>query len=291
MRKKDARPHFPADDIGPLVDENRQVAIGLHPLRIARADDCFRSWPNDQRLGQRTGRHHLAVRRRPPAVMRHDGAFLGEAFDVLRFFREIAQRNEKREVGVLVPGRLEHGVELALHVFPDAVAPRLDHHAAAHVGRFGQLGRADDLLIPFGKIFLAPRGDRGLRLFWFVRPSEAETCTRAKRNRQPAFRCEPTDASCARRAMFAQRIPCFAKAAGKIDAADAAITRVRAASGARHVKCRIENVLAMFSSAQSVIDDQREHDVARARLSVGNIFTPTSHPIYRSDSSDQRASP
>ena len=54
-------------------------------------------------------------------------------------------------------GRLEHPVERALHVFPDAVAPRLDDHAAAHVGVLGEVGRADDLLIPFGKIFVATR--------------------------------------------------------------------------------------------------------------------------------------
>ena len=45
--QKNAWPHFPAHDIGPLVDENGQVAIGLHPLRVTRADDCLRSRPND----------------------------------------------------------------------------------------------------------------------------------------------------------------------------------------------------------------------------------------------------
>ncbi len=60
-----------------------------------------------------------------------------------------------------VPGRLEHRVELPLHVFPDAVAPGPDHHATAHVRGLGQLRRADDLLIPFGKVFFAPRRDRG----------------------------------------------------------------------------------------------------------------------------------
>ena len=95
-------------------------------------------------------------------VMRDHRAFLGEAFHVLRFLREVAERNEEREVGVLVAGGLEHRIELPLHVFPDAVAPGLDHHAAAHVGVLGQIRRADDLLIPFGKIFVAARRDRGL---------------------------------------------------------------------------------------------------------------------------------
>ena len=42
-----ARTHFPAHDVGPLVDQNRQIAIGLDPLRVARADDCLRCRPDD----------------------------------------------------------------------------------------------------------------------------------------------------------------------------------------------------------------------------------------------------
>jgi hypothetical protein len=49
--QEQTRAHFPADDIGPLVDQDRQVAVGLHPLRVAGADDCLGCWPNDQRLG------------------------------------------------------------------------------------------------------------------------------------------------------------------------------------------------------------------------------------------------
>ena len=45
--QENAWPHFPAHDIGPLVDENGQIAIRLHPLRVTRADDCLRSGPND----------------------------------------------------------------------------------------------------------------------------------------------------------------------------------------------------------------------------------------------------
>ena len=83
--QEQARAHFPAHDIGPLVDQDRQIAVGLHPLRVARADDCLGRWPNDQRLGQRTGRHHFPIGIQLQPVMSDDGAFLGEAFDVLRF--------------------------------------------------------------------------------------------------------------------------------------------------------------------------------------------------------------
>ena len=87
--------------------------------------------------------------------MRDDRAFLGEALDVLGLLLQVAQRNEQREVGVLVAGGLEHPVEQPLHVLPERVAPRLDDHAAADVGVLGEIGRPDDLLIPLGKILLA----------------------------------------------------------------------------------------------------------------------------------------
>src|SRR5438552_18940344 len=47
-----------------------------------------------------------------------------------------------------------------LHIYPKPVAPRFDHHATAHIRRLREIGRADDLLIPFRKIFLAAGSDR-----------------------------------------------------------------------------------------------------------------------------------
>src|SRR5438105_12724200 len=94
--------------------------------------------------------------------MRDDGAFLGEAFNVFGFLREITQRNEKREISVAMASSAKHSVELTLHVFPNPVTPRANHHATAHVRWLGQFRRADDLLIPFRKIFVPPRCDCGL---------------------------------------------------------------------------------------------------------------------------------
>ena len=37
--QEQAGPHFPADDVRPLVDQDRQVAVRLHPFGIGRADD------------------------------------------------------------------------------------------------------------------------------------------------------------------------------------------------------------------------------------------------------------
>ena len=87
------------------------------------------------------GGHELAVGSGLEAMMRDDGAFLGEALDVLGLLFQKAQRDEQREIGVLMAGLLEHPIEHALHVFPEGIAPRLDHHAAAHGGILGQIGR------------------------------------------------------------------------------------------------------------------------------------------------------
>ena len=50
--------------------------------------------------------------------MRDHGALGSEAFGMLRFFFEITQGDEQREVGIHVAGGLELHVELALDVFP-----------------------------------------------------------------------------------------------------------------------------------------------------------------------------
>jgi len=67
----------------------------------------------------------------------------------------VAERDEKREVGVAVAGGFEHAVKDGLHAFPERVAPRFDDHAAADFGIFGEVGGFDDLLVPLGKILVA----------------------------------------------------------------------------------------------------------------------------------------
>src|SRR3546814_2263312 len=47
-----ARAHFPAHDIRPLIDLQRQVAPALHPAAHRRTDDGFRRRADDQRLFQ-----------------------------------------------------------------------------------------------------------------------------------------------------------------------------------------------------------------------------------------------
>ena len=96
------------------------------------------------------------------AMMRNYSALLGEAFDVRSLLLQVAQRDEKWEIGVAVTGCLEHPVEDGLHSLPESVAPRLDDHATSHFGILGEIGRPNDLLIPFGKVLVALWRDGGL---------------------------------------------------------------------------------------------------------------------------------
>ena len=157
--------HLPAHDVAPLVDEQRQIAVAFHPAGEGSTDDRLRSWTNHKRLGQFAGGDHLdrAIRLllRFETMMRDHRTLGGETFGMLRLFFEITQRNQQREIGVHMAGGLELRIELALDVFPQAVTPRLDHHAAAHLGVLRHVGGTHDLLVPFGKIFVACRSDGG----------------------------------------------------------------------------------------------------------------------------------
>jgi len=158
------RAHFPADDVSPLVDENRQVAIALNPLGIHFADDRFGSGVDNEGLVERRRGAELAVGAGFEAGVGDYGAFLGKALDVGGFLFQKAHRDEEREVGVDVAGVLEALVEGALHVFPERVAPGLDDHATADGAVLGEVGGLDDLLVPLRIIIHAGGRDGGFEL-------------------------------------------------------------------------------------------------------------------------------
>ena len=124
--------HFPADDVGPLVDEQGQVAVGLDPFGEHGPDDGFGGGADDEGFFEFTGGDEFAFGVDFQAVVGDDGAFFGETFDVLGFFFEKAYGDEQGEIGVLMSGVFEHFIEAALDVLPQAVAPGLDDHAAAN---------------------------------------------------------------------------------------------------------------------------------------------------------------
>ena len=148
------RPHFPAHDIGPLVDQHGQVAMAADPAREGVADDGLRGGPHHQRLfqlGVRIGLQ-LAVDLLQ-AVMGDDRHFLGEAFDMIGFLGDEGEGDEEREIAILMAGRLDAAVQLLLDQFPHAIAPGLDHHGAAHRAGLGHVGVAHHRLVPVGEAF------------------------------------------------------------------------------------------------------------------------------------------
>jgi len=128
-----------------LVEQQRQIAITLNPLRKKVSDDGFRSRPDDVRLFQLF------------AAGDGDDRQLGrEALHVLRFFFQEALRDQQRQINVLVAGGFEAIVELALDDFPHGVPVGLDHHAALDdFGRLGHVALEHNVLIPGREILVA----------------------------------------------------------------------------------------------------------------------------------------
>ena len=132
--EEEARAHLPTHDVGPLVDEDRQVAVGLDPVLIRVPNDRFGGGTDDELFLESGGwvdYDTAPVRGVLEPVMRHDGAFLGEAFHMIGLAAEEGFGDEQGEVSVLVARLLELVVQDALHAFPDGVAVGLDDHAAA----------------------------------------------------------------------------------------------------------------------------------------------------------------
>ena len=158
------RAHLPAYHVGPLVNQDGQITVGLYPLRIGLADDGLGGRADNEWLFQFAGRDELTIGARLEARVRDDGTFLGEAIHVCGFLLDIADRNEEREIGVHMARLLKHRIEVALDIFPKGVAPGLNHHTATDGGILGQVGVLDDLQVPLRIILGAGWGDGGLGL-------------------------------------------------------------------------------------------------------------------------------
>ena len=147
--------HFPPYHVAPLIAEDGQVPPGLDPVLIDAPDDGFGGRTHDElffQLGIGIHHHALPVGVVHKAVVRHHGALLGESGHVLCFFAEEGFRNEEGEICVLYSGFLKGFVQDGLHLFPDGIAVRLDHHAAADGGLFGQICLDYYVVIPLGII-------------------------------------------------------------------------------------------------------------------------------------------
>src|SRR5699024_2541221 len=100
----------------PLIDQDREIAVGLYPARINRTND---------RLGGRTDGPRLL--KFAVATVRNPGDLGCEAFDMVRFTLEHPLRDEQREVGILNAGRFDTVVERTLNVLPESVPVRSDN--------------------------------------------------------------------------------------------------------------------------------------------------------------------
>ena len=89
--------------------------------------------------------------------MGYDGAFLSKSVYVRCLFAEVAFRNKKREVGILVARLLKPSVEFRLHALPNGVAVRLDDHAAAHARILSEIRLNNELVVPFAVVDFARR--------------------------------------------------------------------------------------------------------------------------------------
>jgi hypothetical protein len=139
--QEDTGPQLPAHDVGPLVDQEGQVAMALHPLGEEGVDDRLAGGPHDDGL-----RQLLAAR-----VGDH-GQLGAEALDVLGLPAQVRLGDEQREVGVLGAGILDPAVELRLHALPDGVAVGPDHHGAPDGTVVGHLRLVHHVLVPLGKV-------------------------------------------------------------------------------------------------------------------------------------------
>src|SRR5437870_2244293 len=139
--KAQSGPQLPPNDVGPLVVEQRQVAVALDPLRIGVPDDRLGGRPDDERLAQLLA-----------AGVRDHREFGREPLDVFLLALQQPERDEQREVQVLMPRLLEPDVESIADGLPQRVAVRLDHHRPADERVLRQVRLPNDLLVPRGEI-------------------------------------------------------------------------------------------------------------------------------------------
>ena len=132
--QKGARDLLPAHHVAPLVYEDRQVAVAVHPVPVELADDALRGRPDGQRLLQL-----LSAPDGDPGELRVEG------LDDLCLLLQVALGDQQREVRVVVAGCLEAVIEVALDALPDGVPVGPYGEGAAHGPVVGQLRHPDQL--------------------------------------------------------------------------------------------------------------------------------------------------
>src|SRR5437667_106662 len=121
--QEESRAQLPAKDVVPLVGEYRQVAIGLNVIAQHRRDHRLRGRAQHERFLE-----ILA------AAFGDELKFGFEAGDVVFLLLQETERNQRREVPVLVPGFLDETVQRIADVFPQRVAIGANDHGSGDGG-------------------------------------------------------------------------------------------------------------------------------------------------------------
>lgn len=132
---------LPADDICPLVEQQRQVAMRLDPLCVGWIHDRLAGRPNRNRFLE------LSLPRfRNPRDLR------SEPLDVVSLFVESLLAHKQGEAGVLHPYGFNLSIERGLNLLPDLEGPWPQNIASRHVVIFYHFGFYYHLLVPFRKV-------------------------------------------------------------------------------------------------------------------------------------------
>ncbi len=149
--KKQAGTHLPAHHVGPLITENRQIAIRVNPVLICVPDDSLRGGAHYELLfepGIRVDNDPLTVGIVLETIVGNHSALFGETLHMVRLLAEKRFGYEQREIGVFVPRLLEHLIESGLHLLPNSITVRLDNHTSAY-GRIFRKARFNyQIIIP-----------------------------------------------------------------------------------------------------------------------------------------------
>lgn len=104
---------LPSHDVGPLIQQHRQVTVGMDPLREGRVHDGLRGWSDCDGLGK-VGLSRLG----------HPSDLRRKSFDVASLFIECVLRHKHGEVAVLDAEFLDAGIKELSDLLPNVESRR-----------------------------------------------------------------------------------------------------------------------------------------------------------------------
>jgi hypothetical protein len=134
---------FPSNDIGPLIEFQGKMSMTLNPSSIGRVHNSFRSGSDSDGFRE-IGR----------TTFSDPSDFGGETFDVILFSHEGLIGNKHREISIFNAICLDESVKEFCDLFPNKVGSGSKNIAPRNFVVVDELGLGDDLLIPFGRIFI-----------------------------------------------------------------------------------------------------------------------------------------